>query len=221
MSDAREAIFQAIEKAMGPDQASSDRIAQEAKALISVPEEMRPAMTYNDPIQSFINRVSGPKVGASVDLINDLADLPLTIAGLLKETERPLQVSLQPTAALVGLSWADAGIALTNDPDDQVVVGLARFGIAETGSLVFHSAADLPILLNFLPAVHIVAIRRSAILCHLEDYAKAARAAGDPTPRNACLITGASGTTDIEGRLVKGAHGPRDLKVVIVDDVSS
>jgi L-lactate dehydrogenase complex protein LldG len=35
------------------------------------------------------------------------------------------------------------------------------------------------------------------------------------------LITGASGTTDIEGSLVKGAHGPRDLHIVLVDDAAT
>ena len=33
------------------------------------------------------------------------------------------------------------------------------------------------------------------------------------------LVTGASGTTDIEGSLVLGAHGPRYLHVVIVEDL--
>jgi len=53
---------------------------------------------------------------------------------------------------------------------------------------------------------------------HFEDYAEAARQSGDPAPRNACLITGASGTTDIEGNLVLGAHGPRNLHIVVIDD---
>ena len=83
-----------------------------------------------------------------------------------------------------------------------------------------HSASDAPVLLNFLPAVHIVAVHASSIVAHLEDYAAAARRAGDPAPRNACLITGASGTTDIEGNLVLGAHGPRELHIIVIDDVA-
>ena len=47
-----------------------------------------------------------------------------------------------------------------------------------------------------------------------EDYA--ALVAGQPMPRNVNLITGASGTTDIEGSLVLGAHGPRYLHVLVV-----
>ena len=93
------------------------------------------------------------------------------------------------------------------------VVGLARWGIAESGSLVFHSGPDNPVLLAFLPLHHIVALPASTILPHLEDYA----ALASPAPRNANLITGASGTTDIEGSYVRGAHGPGFLHVVIVE----
>jgi L-lactate dehydrogenase complex protein LldG len=76
---------------------------------------------------------------------------------------------------------------------------------------------ETPVLHNFLCDTHIVAVHANCIVPHLEDYA-AARIFGDPAPRNVCLITGASGTTDIEGILVKGAHDPRELHIVVVDD---
>ena len=59
-----------------------------------------------------------------------------------------------------------------------------------------------------------MAVRAGTILPHLEDYAEAA--AQTSAPRNAGLVTGASGTTDIEGSYVRGAHGPRFLHVVVV-----
>ena len=127
---------------------------------------------------------------------------------------------LQPALILTALNWASAGLFCDGPLDDGVVVGVARWGVAENGSLVFHSAADTPILFNFLPAVHIVAVHATSIVAYLEDYASVARLSKDPMPRNACVITGASGTTDIEGNFVRGAHGPRDLHIVIIDDTS-
>ncbi len=219
MKMAREAVLEAVVKALGDTQRDEASIVSEARALIEVPDTARPKLPSASVVESFLERVAGPKVGATVDRIPKLAALPEAVARFLSEKGLEARIALQPTLALSTLDWSAACIGLNNALDEGVAVGLARWGIAETGSLVFHSAADMPILFNFLPAVHIVAIYASAIVPHMEDYAVAARVAGDPAPRNVCLITGASGTTDIEGSLVKGAHGPRDLHIVVIDDV--
>ena len=90
----------------------------------------------------------------------------------------------------------------------------AAIGIAETGSLVFHSGPGTAVLGHFLPLHHVAVLHARDIVGHLEDYAP------DPStlPRNLNLITGASGTTDIEGSYVRGAHGPRHLHIVLVGD---
>ena len=87
-----------------------------------------------------------------------------------------------------------------------MAVGLALCGVAETGSLVFHSSAEAPTLFEFLPLHHLVALDAQSLVPRLEDYA--ALVSGQPVPRNVNFITGASGTTDIEGVLARGAHGP-------------
>jgi L-lactate dehydrogenase complex protein LldG len=217
---AREIILQAVAKALGNTAIDQASIASEAASLLEAPDAARPRLPSASVIESFIERVSGPKVGATVDRIAELAELPKTVAQFLAARGLDARVAVQPMSALSALNWAAAGIALDNKLDEGTAVGMARWGIAETGSLVFHSAADTPILFNFLPAIHIVAIHASAIVPYMEDYSAAARVAGDPTPRNVCLITGASGTTDIEGSLVKGAHGPRDLHIVVIGNRS-
>jgi L-lactate dehydrogenase complex protein LldG len=98
-------------------------------------------------------------------------------------------------------------------PDTMLAVGLARGGIAETGSLVFHSHPTAPTLFGFAPLHHLVALDKQTLVARFEDYA--ARESGQPAPRNVNFITGASGTTDIEGVLARGAHGPRRLHIVI------
>jgi L-lactate dehydrogenase complex protein LldG len=219
MITAREAILDAVIKALDGSACDEASIRSEkARALIETPDTARPRLPSASVVESFLERVAGPKVGATVDRIPSLAELPEAVARFLSTKGLEPRIAVQPTPALVALNWSAASIGLNNSLDEGVAVGLARWGIAETGSLVFHSAADTPILFNFLPAVHIVAISAGTIVAHMEDYAATARAAGDPAPRNVCMITGASGTTDIEGSLVKGAHGPRDLHVVVIDD---
>lgn len=222
MTTAREQILQAVRDASGRGEHTADSVDQilrESEMLLDGIDICRPALRLIDVVDSFMARVSGPKVGASIDRIASLSQLPTAVARYLAANAKLAAITLQPTSPLLGLNWVAAGVTPVRDRDDGVVVGLARWGIAETGSIVVHSAPDMPILHNFLCSTHIVAVPTQRILRHLEDYAEAARIAGDPAPRNACLITGASGTTDIEGSLVKGAHGPRELCVILVDGV--
>ena len=214
---AREAILRAIVTAGGRPQASPATITAEALDLLRSPEALRPALPSADVVESFVRRASGPKVGATVDRIAALADLPAALAGYLATRRLGGGIALQPSPKLAALDWAASGLLPGHPVDDGVAVTVAHWGIAETGSVVVHSAPDMPILHNFLAAVHIVALPVAAIVPHLEDYAAAARAAGDPAPRNACIITGASGTTDIEGSMVRGAHGPRHLHIILID----
>jgi L-lactate dehydrogenase complex protein LldG len=78
----------------------------------------------------------------------------------------------------------------------------------------------MPILLNFLPLYLIAVVAKSKVLHYMDDYALIANAIAKKgeTPRNMCLISGVSGTTDIEGVLVQGAHGPERLHVIIIED---
>jgi L-lactate dehydrogenase complex protein LldG len=218
MNAAREAILNAVARALPAGRPSPAKIAAEARALLGAPEAIRPALVSPGVVESFVQRVAGSKVGATVDRVPSIGCVPEAVARHLVARKLATRVALQPAAALTALDWASSGLSPDGAVDGGVGVALARWGIAETGSLAVHSAADMPILLNFLPAVHVIAVRASTIVPHLEDYADAARQAGDPSPRNACLITGASGTTDIEGNLVLGAHGPRELHIIVVDD---
>jgi L-lactate dehydrogenase complex protein LldG len=221
MSGAREAILKSVADALPPQRRGMAAVAAEARALLADPQAIRPALVSPGVIESFIQRAANSKVGATVGRVPSMAQLPEAIAQHLAARKLPAHVALQPTPALTALDWARAGLSPDGTVDGGVAVSMACWGVAETGSLVVHSAADMPILLNFLPAAHVIAVHASTIVSHLEDYANAAREAGDPAPRNACLITGASGTTDIEGNLVLGAHGPRELHVIVIGDTSA
>jgi len=212
VSGTSETILAAVRAGLGGRQADPAAIAAAADALLAEPELIRPTLAGPDPVTAFVTRAATLSVGTTVGRIADLADLPGAVGRYLQELGLPTRIALQPTPKLLALDWT--GIAVRANPaaDEPVGVGLARWGIAESGSLVFHSGPDNPVLLAFLPLHHIVAVQADTILPHLEDYAALAA----PTPRNANLITGASGTTDIEGSYVSGAHGPGFLHIVVV-----
>jgi L-lactate dehydrogenase complex protein LldG len=72
--------------------------------------------------------------------------------------------------------------------------------------------------LNFLPECHTVLVAASDIVGSYEEAWDRIRAlSGDATlPRSVNLISGPSRTADIEQTIVRGAHGPRRLHVLIL-----
>ncbi len=91
---------------------------------------------------------------------------------------------------------------------------LARSAIAETGSLILWPSASEPRLMSLVPAVHVVLVDADTIHADLQAAISAEGwASGMPT--NALLISGPSKTADIQQTLAYGAHGPRELVVLL------
>jgi L-lactate dehydrogenase complex protein LldG len=210
---ARDRIFAAI-RAARPSAAQGQAILAEASRLLEAPEAIRPMLPIADPVEAFAARVVSTHVGATLARIPALAELPAAVAQYLAGQGLPKAIGLQPDPVLNRLDWRDFTLEELLHPDLRVGVGIARNGIAETGSLVFRSGSDTAVLGHFFPYHHIAAVRAATIVAYLDDYARLAA----PMPRNLNLITGASGTTDIEGQLVKGAHGPRHLHIILIED---
>ena len=213
MSDAKADILAAI-RASGEAARAVDAIAAEAAALLADPSIGRPALQAGALTDVFMARVTSPKVAATAERIGDLAGVPAAVARYLSAQNLAHDIALQPDAALLLLDWRALSTHDTIAADEPAAVGRALWGIAETGSLVFHSGPTCPTLFAFLPLHHIVVVEAANILRHLEDYRTAA--AGLAIPRNVNFITGPSGTTDIEGMLVRGAHDPACLHVIVV-----
>lgn len=214
MTNARQRILTAVRTALGGSPPDARTVAADAAALLSSPGTVRPRLPDASLADIFAARLAQPRMGATVERLDRLAEWPAAVRRYLAAQGLPPAAALQPAPELTALDWTGTEIHATAAPNEAAGVGLARWGIAENGSLVFHSGADAPILLNFLPLHHIVAVRTRDLLAYTEDYAAAA--AVIPTPRNAVIITGASGTTDIEGSYQRGAHGPAFLHVAIV-----
>jgi L-lactate dehydrogenase complex protein LldG len=75
-----------------------------------------------------------------------------------------------------------------------------------------------PSTINFLPETEVVVLPADAVVGAMEDALAQVRRSGT-MPRTINFITGPSRTGDIEQRIEMGAHGPRRLHIVIVDDI--
>jgi L-lactate dehydrogenase complex protein LldG len=99
---------------------------------------------------------------------------------------------------------------------DQIDAGftLARSAIAETGSLILWPDASEPRLMSLVPPVHFVLLDSAHIHADLHS-AMLAEDWKSGLPTNALLISGPSKTADIQQTLAYGAHGPRELVVLL------
>lgn len=106
-------------------------------------------------------------------------------------------------------SWRDV---LFDEIDASLT--LARSAIAEFGSLILWPTPAEPRLMSLVPSVHFVLLDVASI--H-SDFHSAITAEGwkDGLPSNALLICGPSKTADIQQTLAYGAHGPRELVVLL------
>jgi L-lactate dehydrogenase complex protein LldG len=219
VSDARSRILAALGAALikhrgGAAPAGQASIAAAAEGLRVRAAATRPERLAGGPVNALMNRLVSPALAATVERVATLADFPAAVRRYLSARGLASSVALQPHPELLALGWPELETHAQLGIDEPVAVGLALGAIAETGTLVFHSGPSSPTLFAFLPVHHIVAVRADRIWSWLEDYTAAF--AGGTQPRNVNLITGASGTTDIEGILVRGAHGPGYLHVVLV-----
>ncbi|CAB1400707.1 lactate utilization protein C [Pseudomonas fluorescens] len=89
--------------------------------------------------------------------------------------------------------------------------------IAATGSLIIWPTREEPRLMSLVPPVHFALLKASEIRDNFyQVQAEFEWAQGMPT--NALLVSGPSKTADIEQVLAYGAHGPKDLVVLILED---
>lgn len=158
------------------------------------------------------------KAGALTSQIDSEKDIPMAVAACLAGHVLPLSLVAAP--ALEPLAWKDAAqLSVTfgvPSPADRVGVALAAYGVAESGTVVMESGSATPNTLNFLPDIHIVILHRDNLVGVFEEVWNRRRTSSRPMPRTLTMITGPSRTGDIDLTLVRGAHGPRVLHILIV-----
>jgi L-lactate dehydrogenase complex protein LldG len=163
------------------------------------------------------------EVQTTVERVAGLADVPQAVAAYLTSENLPADLVASPDPALDAIPWGERPLLQLRRgkaaPGDQVSVTPAFAGIAETGTLMLTSSAETPSTLNFLPDTHVVVLKADQVVPTYEEGWTRLRARGE-MPRTVNFITGPSRTGDIEQRIQLGAHGPRRLHIVLVDERS-
>ena len=124
------------------------------------------------------------------------------------EARQPANLELKRYAESID-SWRDV---LFDEVDASLT--LAKSAIAEVGSLILWPTPQEPRLMSLVPSVHFVLLDVATI--HSDFYsAMTFENWKDRLPTNALLICGPSKTADIQQTLAYGAHGPRELVVLL------
>lgn len=228
MSSARESIFAALRAGYrgrhepAAKVGADARLARREPHLVPArakPENRKAALAF------FTARAE--EASATVARVHTMVEVPGAVADFLRAHNLPMRAVRAPDPLLDAALWERRKTLEVRkgraEAFDEVGISLAWRGVAETGTLVMLSGANTPTTLNFLPETEIVVLPAGRVVGAYEEAlaplrGDAQNGAVHKLPRVVNFITGPSRSADIEQTLQLGAHGPRRLHIVIVDD---
>ena len=92
----------------------------------------------------------------------------------------------------------------------------SKCSIAATGTIVLWPTPGEPRTLSLVPPVHFVLVDANNMVCDFTTLIKIQQWK-EKLPTNALLISGPSKTADIQQTLAYGAHGPKELIVLLLN----
>lgn len=120
-----------------------------------------------------------------------------------------------------GLSIQGMGIELNPTPGQlktaRTGVTAARIGVASYGALVLENGADATEAVSLFCDLHVAVLRAADVVPDMRRVFQRLGEAIRSHSTSAVLATGPSATADM-GALVRGAHGPKAVHVVLVED---
>ncbi|MBL8697484.1 MAG: lactate utilization protein [Alphaproteobacteria bacterium] len=236
MSDARNQILAGIRKSLGRGADDATRGNPLEARLAARGRGPIPARTAGLDRAGLVDRLEkqAREVACSVTRVRSLDEVPAELGRYLKSQNLPSQVEMAPDPTLDRVPWRNAPMLeiARGRPSGKEGVGVtsAFAAVAETGTLMIPSGETMPATMNFLPDTHVVVMPAARVVGPLEDaWARLRVALGIPDgaavgaaagrmPRTVNLITGPSRTGDIEQKIEMGAHGPRRLHLIVVED---
>ena len=207
----RDIVMDRIRTALGSERNAASLTGVQGRN--DLPAWTRPAFAGDDTAR-FIAKAEASY--CSVERVATMNDVVGAVDRQLRDRGASRDLSI--ARSLRGMAWPDSWTVNFGKGRlvEAVSVTDAVAGIAETGSLVICSDAERPASLNFLPDLHIAVLRTNDIVHHLEDIWPRVRAL-PVWPRAVNIISAPSRTADVAQVVVRPAHGPKSLHIVLVE----
>jgi L-lactate dehydrogenase complex protein LldG len=218
--DPRDAVLGRLRRALGrPDNTAAERAV--AERLANPQPGIIPARGDLDlagRIALFISQAEA--VQTTVLRLDGAAQIPAAVVDYLRASNLPMRLVAAPDPALDRADWPAMLEIWRGRAEDADAVGLttAFAGIAETGTLMLLSSPEAPTTIAFLPETSIVVLPAHRVLRAYEDGLSLLRQERGDLPRSINFITGPSRSGDIEQTIQLGAHGPKRLLVLLIDE---
>lgn len=207
-------------------QATTDITDKDLESDTPIEWEYGRGIEMDDVVGTFVQKV----IDYSATVVRVAPeDVPAAVVDGLKATGADASAVVP---AGLDAAWVDAiraaGIEVrVDDPalskevlnDTQAVVTAAACGVADTGTIVLNHLADQGRrAITLVPDRHVCVVLASQVVSDVPEAVQIVKPAvleGHPLT----WISGGSATSDIELSRVDGVHGPRQLYVVVIDDI--
>ena len=225
----KEAILGAIRRGLKRGELPGDQQAMLRARMAHPPRQLIPLRSQvGRPEQVALLVRNIEKEFGTLVRVPDGDAVPDAVAAYLAAQNLPSELAMAPHPELQAMPWGARPLLLIREGQAQAtdLISLQHgfAGIAETGTLMLPGTAQRPTTLNLLADTAIVVLRATRVVGAYEDAwdllrrENADALTGGFMPRNVMLVTGPSRSADIEQTLELGAHGPRRLHVVLIED---
>ncbi len=234
----RSAFLKDIRTALDASSAG-ERSASQFPAVFSQPDVSGTIAEINsrsaEDQQALLARFqeSGTEIRLQVHCAADSAAAAAIIADIARDAEPEFGTDKQiiqhagRECAALNLAELLAGEEMTvhsvvpGDPDARdkteasfIGITVADWGIAESATVVQITEPGKARSTSLVPSIHIALLPIERLLADLSELQ--ALLQNQPPASSYVLISGPSKTGDIESHIVYGAHGPKDMHVVVI-----
>ncbi|WP_053958250.1 LutC/YkgG family protein [Sulfobacillus thermosulfidooxidans] len=146
----------------------------------------------------------------------------IVVTGLPDAWGQVLRRLWEPDQLVVWKSDEDAEAFCRNCAQASVGITGCAWAAADTGSVTLYGTRANSLLPSLLPPVHVVILSASQIFPTFAEglaYVQSSLQEGphSVSPPFIKIIAGPSMTGDIEGQLITGVHGPKDLYAIVIE----